>query len=263
MTLEQRGDQEAVVCYDKTTGRERWIHEYPASFYEAVGGPGPRATPTIIEGEVFSYGAEGDLVCLDLLTGQLKWHADALPDELKNVTWGLSSSPLVIENLVLVEAGGDDGDGLIAYERSTGEIVWKRPGVETIPPVDDQDRENRAGYGSPLLVTLHGVRQVLIFDGEGLRSHVPETGEELWFHEFRNSPGVNVAQPIIFDDGRVFLSQSYGVGCRMIQVGHESDTWSTETLWENLNMKCKFTSPVLHVRFSLWPRRGNSRLSRF
>lgn len=243
VTLEQRGASEAIVCYSAASGAERWLHEYPASFQEAMGGPGPRATPTIHDGAVYSYGAKGDLVCLDLATGELRWHADALPDGATNAEWGMSSSPLIVEDLAIVEAGGPEGDGLVAFERAGGDVVWERPGVERLR---DGAGRNRAGYSSPVLVTIGGVRQVLIFDGEGLRSHVPETGEELWFHEFSNGPGVNVAQPILLDGNRIFLSQSYSVGCRMIEVRHEDDQWQTDVLWDNLNMKCKFTSPVLH-----------------
>ena len=243
VTLEQRGENETVICYDGQTGAERWIHEYPASFYETVGGPGPRATPTVIDGEVYSFGAEGDLVCLSLADGDLRWHVDALPESANNVTWGLSSSPLIVDNLVIVEAGGPQGDGLIAYDRTTGDVVWQRPGVDALLTSVE---ENRAGYSSPVLATLHGVRQVVIFDGEGARGHVPETGEQLWFHEFKNDPGVNVAQPMFLDGGRIFLAQSYGVGCCMIEVAHGSGKWTTNKLWKNINMKCKFTSPVLH-----------------
>lgn len=243
VTLEQRGDNEAVVCYDARSGRERWLHEYPASFFEAMGGPGPRSTPTISEEAVFSLGAEGDLVCLDLATGELRWHVDALPEEAPNVEWGLSSSPLIVDNLVLVEAGGPQGDGLVAYDCATGDIVWQRPGAAAL---SGSTSGNRAGYSSPMLVTLHGVRLVMIFDGEGLRGHVPETGESLFFHEFRNGPGVNVAQPVGFEDGRIFLSQSYSVGCRMIRVTRAGEDWQSELVWENLNLKCKFSSPVLH-----------------
>jgi outer membrane protein assembly factor BamB len=242
VTLEQRGENEAIVCYSAATGDERWVHEYPARFYEPMGGLGPRATPTIFEDAVYSYGAEGDLFCLDLATGEVRWSIDTLVDGAKNVMWALSSSPLVVENMVIVEVGGPDGDGLAAFDRSTGEVIWERPGVARL---SEANVENRAGYSSPVLVELHGIRQILIFDGEGLRAHVPETGEQLWFHEFNNGAGVNVAQPILFEDGRIFLSQSYGVGCRMISVTHDAGEWQTETLWDNLNMKCKFTSPVL------------------
>jgi outer membrane protein assembly factor BamB len=246
VTLEQRGASEALVCYDADSGVERWVQEYPALFEEAMGGPGPRATPTVDGAEVFSYGAQGDLLCADLATGDIRWHVRALPENAANASWAMASSPLLIQNLVIVEAGGPQGDGLVAVDRTSGETIWERPGVQKLR---DGARNHRAGYSSPFLATLFGVRQVLIFDGQGLRSHVPETGEQLWFHEFFNDAGVNVAQPLILDGNRIFLSQSYGVGCRMIRLDHDDARWSTSVLWENLHMKCKFTTPVFHDGF--------------
>lgn len=247
VTIEQRGGNEVVVCYDGQTGGERWAFPYPALFSETLGGPGPRATPTIDQGTVYSLGALGDLIALDLATGSLRWHRDLLPEGLPVVEWGLCSAPLVIHEQVIVEVGGPEGDGLVSVHRDTGDVLWERPGVARLR---EPGAKNRAGYSSPVLVTIDGVEQVLIFDGEGLRSHVPETGEQLWFSPFRNDAGVSVAQPIVFDDGRIFLAMSYGVGCKMIRVSRDGERWrDPETLWENLHMKCKFTSPVLHEGF--------------
>lgn len=244
VTLEQRGENETVVCYDAATGYERWSYQYPARFSEVLGGVGPRATPTIDEGTVFSYGALGDLVALDLLTGDVKWSKDLLPEGLPVVMWGMSSSPLVIGEQVIVEVGGPDGDGLVSVHRDTGDVLWQRPGVDRL---SEPGADNRAGYSSPVSVVIQEVEQILIFDGAGLRSHDPVTGEQLWFAPFENSPGVNVAQPILFDDGRIFLSMSYTVGCEMIRVSRDGEQWNKpEVLWKNRNMKCKFTSPVLH-----------------
>ncbi len=244
VTLEQRGENEAIICYDASTGHERWVHEYPASFSEALGGWGPRATPTIDGNSVFSFGALGDAVAVDLLTGDERWSKDLLAENRSPVTWGMCGSPLVVAEQVIFVAGGPQGDGLVSLHRDTGDVIWQRPGVDLLnaPGV-----ENRAGYSSPQLATIDGIEQILIFDGEGLRGHDVSTGEQLWFHPFRNGAGVSVAQPVVFEDGRIFLSMSYGVGCTMIQVSRDGDAWAQpEELWSNKNMKCKFTSPVLH-----------------
>ncbi len=247
VTLEQRGDREAVVCYDAATGRERWLHEYPAHFQEAMGGPGPRSTPTIDGDDVFSLGAEGELCCLDLLTGEVRWSRDLLPSDAPNLTWALSSSPLVFGERVIVNPGGPEGDGLMAVNRQSGETLWQRPGVEKLR---EGATQNRAGYSSPALVTLNGIEQLLNFDGWGLRSYQPDDGTLLWEYEFQNGPGVNVAQPVVLGDDRVFLAASYGEGCRMIRTSFVDGSWSApEALWQNLNMRCKFTSPVLHEGF--------------
>ncbi len=247
VTLEQRGDNEAVVCYDATSGRERWVHEYPALFQEAMGGPGPRSTPTVDGADAFTIGAEGDLLCLNLADGAVRWSRDVLPPEAPNVQWAISSSPLVVGDLVIVNPGGPDGDGLMAVDRHSGETVWQRPGVARL--LEGSER-NWAGYSSPVMVTLLGVEQLLSFDGWGLRSYQLEAGTLLWEYEFQNGPGVNVAQPVILDETRIFLAASYGEGCRMIQVSRSGEAWDTpQTLWQNLNMRCKFTSPVLFEGF--------------
>ena len=104
VTIEQRKGNEAVVCYDTATGDELWSTSYPAAFKEMMGGPGPRATPTIADGEVYSLGAQGDLLCLDLKTGKKKWAVNILQDD-KNTQWAMSGSPLVFENLLIVNPG--------------------------------------------------------------------------------------------------------------------------------------------------------------
>ena len=93
------------------------------------------------------------------------------------------------------------------------------------------------------------VRQSLNFDGTGLRGHDPETGHGLWFHPHENGPAVNAAQPILLDDGRIFISCSYRVGGAMVQVAHEGNAWRVKELWKNENLRCKFSSPVLHEGF--------------
>ncbi len=278
VTIEQRNNDEAVICYQASTGRELWTHKYPARFWEAMGGPGPRSTPTIDGDLVFAQGATGELVCLELATGAVRWSKNLLTlYKLPNSEWGLTSSPLIVDHRVIANAGGRRGNGLVAFDRSTGDLLWSGVGVlpsplssvidsaapTPPPPADDsghaqvtESKRNRPGYSSPMLVTIAQVRQILNFDGTGLFGHDPETGRVLWFHPHENTPAVNAAQPILFEDGRIFISCSYDVGCAMLQVQgtvHSGDggdvTWDVKKLWDNKLMRCKFTSPVLHEGF--------------
>lgn len=268
VTIEQREQNEAVVCYRASTGQELWSHGYPASF-SALGGPGPRATPTIDGERVFSQGAAGDLICLDLATGSVHWSHNLMRQwGVPNSTWGFTSSPLVIENRVIANAGGIAGDGLVAYNKTTGELLWKGAGLTTgsVPqpttptevshPVlttsPDEDHPAPApgstsltGYCSPVLETLHGVPQIINFDGAALRGQDIATGRTLWSLPYRNGPAVNVAQPIVFEDGRIFISASYDVGSAMLQVSLDGDQWSVKRIWKSEKMRCKFTSPIL------------------
>jgi len=234
VTIEQRRENEAVVCYHAPTGQELWVYNHPAEFTEPLGGPGPRATPTIAGGKVYSLGAKGHLVCLELATGNKVWSADILNNNA-NIQWGMSGSPLVFDQMVVVNPGKQNGQAadraLLAFDRATGKPVWN-------------SGNQRAGYSSPQLATLSGRRQILIFDGGGVAGHDLLNGQELWRHEWKTMNDINVAQPIVLGGDRVFISSGYGVGCAMLKVSENNGQWLATPLWQNKNMRCKFTSPV-------------------
>ncbi len=234
ITIEQRAGQEAVACYDTGNGLERWVFNYPARFSEAMGGDGPRATPTVADGEVYALGATGHLACLDAATGKVKWQTEILDGE-PNIQWGMSGSPLVYDNLVVVNPGRQSDQAkdhaLVAYDRATGKPAWSAGNT-------------RAGYSSPQLATLAGRRQVLIFDSTGIGGYDAATGKELWrFDDWKTNQGINVAQPIVLDGDRVFISSAYGMGCTMLQV---AENGSVKQLWKNTKMRCRFTTPVAY-----------------
>jgi outer membrane protein assembly factor BamB len=237
VTIEQRGNEEAIVCYDTLTGKERWQHSYTARFTEVMGGEGPRATPTIADGRVYSLGATGVLVCLDFVTGKLQWSIDILNGN-KNVHWGMSGSPLVYDHLVVVNPGAQTdatkGRALAAYHRDTGQVVWTA-GSEP------------AGYSSPMLATLAGRRQIVLLDGRQLAGYDAIDGAQLWSYPWETQHGINVAQPLILDENRVFISAGYGMGCTMLQISYTDNQWAAKDLWgQKRTMRCKFTSPVYH-----------------
>src|SRR5215471_5464032 len=153
ITQEQRGDKEAVVCYDVLSGAVLWSYAYPAHFESSLAGEGPRATPTVAGGRVYTLGATGILNCLDLETGKSVWSKDIVQDNQSETNnWGISCSPLIVDDLVVVSAGGRNERSLVAYRAATGEFVWG-------------GGDNGAGYSSPLLTTLAGVSQILNFNG--------------------------------------------------------------------------------------------------
>jgi outer membrane protein assembly factor BamB len=237
ITLEQRRGDEAVVCYDRKTGNELWEYKYEDRFRksEPMGGDGPRATPTIDNGEVFSLGANGHLVCLDGANGKEKWTADILKDNgAKNTDWAMSGSPLVVGNLVIVNPGIDPNDNvghaLAAYDRATGKPVW-------------QSGTYRAGYSSPQLATLAGVEQVLLFDAGGLAGHDPITGKELWRYEWTTMMGMNIIQPVVIGGDRVFIA-SEPTGCALVRVRRDGDGFAVEELWKNRKLVMKFSNPI-------------------
>ena len=139
-----------VAAYDVQTGREIWTNAWNASFEESMGGDGPRATPTYHEGRIYALGAEGELRVLDAAKGTLVWRRNILSDNgAYNLSWGMSAAPLIVDDTVVVLPGGTRGSSVVAYRKATGDPVWKA--------LNDE-----ASYTSPMLVTLGGVRQLLV-----------------------------------------------------------------------------------------------------
>lgn len=234
VTIEQRGEEEMVVAYDLMTGSERWMRGYPGHFKESLGGNGPRATPTIADNEVFALGADGTLVALDLAEGTEKWKTNILKDaSAPNITWGMCGAPLVTSDKVIVNPGGSQAHGVVAYDRKTGKPVWHAG-------------NSKAAYASPIIATIAGQEMVLILDAAGVAGHHTGTGEELWRFPFPTFNGINVAQPLVLPGDQVFISAGYDAGSVLLQLKVESGKWSAIPIWQNKRLKCKFSSAVYH-----------------
>ena len=232
-TIEQRRQQEVVAAYDVDTGRELWTHGWPGEFVETLGGDGPRATPTYHEGRIFALGALGELQCLDARTGALVWRRNILTDnDAPNLQWGMSGAPLIVDDKVVVLPGGAGGKSVVAYHKATGEPVWKS--------LDDPQ-----AYTSPMLVTLGGVRQILVVSALRAAGLTVDEGRLLWDYPWVTQMAISVAQPLLLGHDRVFLSAAYGHGAAAVEVTRTGDAFSSRTIWENNRMKNKFTSSVL------------------
>ncbi len=236
VTQEQRGEQALVTAYDLRTGKILWAHADPGRFTSVVGGDGPRATPTVVDGKIYTLGADGLLNCLDGATGEVLWSHNVIEETGgQQVNWGRSSSPLVVDQRVIVPAGGP-GHSLVAYDKDTGKLVWAAG--------DDQ-----VSYASPVLAELHGVRQVLTVNQDWLVSHRLDDGQILFRHEWPGSSDANAStsQPVPLDGNRILLSKGYGIGSQLVQVHRDADgTFSTETLWAEARLlRTKLTNVVI------------------
>jgi outer membrane protein assembly factor BamB len=233
-TIEQRRGQEVIAAYDIETGRELWTHAYDAEFRESAGGDGPRATPTWHEGRVYSMGAQGDLRVVDAKTGKLVWSKNILSDNgASNLQWGMSASPLIVDDKVVVIPGGPSNKSVVAYNKLTGARVWGALG-------------DKAAYTSPMLVTLGGRRQILAVTESRAVGLTVENGSLLWEFPWTTSFGVNSAQPIIIDANRFIISAGYGHGAAMVEVAASGGGLAARKVWENIFLKNKFNSSVLH-----------------
>ena len=236
-TIEQRGSQEVAAAYDLRTGRELWTTAWSALFHEPMGGDGPRATPTWNDGRVYALGGSGELRCLDETTGTTAWRTNILEDSgAANLQWGMAASPLVVDDTVVVLPGGPNGRSIVAYDRRTGTRRWSA--------LDDQ-----AGYSSPMLATIGGVRQMLVFSASRLVGVTPGEGRVLWEYPWKTDPEVNAAQPVIIPPNRVFLSSGYGTGGAVIELTSSSSGFTVREVWRNNRMKNQFTSSIFHDGF--------------
>ncbi len=237
-TQEQRGEQELVTCYDLLSGRLLWSHANPVRFTEWQGGDGPRSTPTLSHGKVFALGATGILKSLDAASGEVIWSRDVLKEnQLPNLTWGMSCSPLVFDDLVVVTGGAAHGPTVLAYDRHTGAPRWKAG-------------TDKASYSSPVLATLTGRAVVLSANAATLTAHDPASGRVVLQYPWTDDKRPKAAQPAVLDGDRVFLSAGYGMGCVMLQVTAVRDGELTaRPLWKNLRMKTQFNSVSVHDGF--------------
>ncbi len=236
-TQEQRGDDEVVACYDATTGAQVWMHRDPARFFESNAGAGPRGTPTLGNGRIFTFGATGILNALDAGSGAVVWSRDAASDtegspsmsgeKRKIPDWGFSSSPLVVDDVVIVAVGGQ----LVAYDVATGKPRWSGPA-------------GGASYSSPHLVTIDGISQVLLMSGVGATSVAPADGQRLWEHPWPG--GFPLVQPALTAEGDILIAASGTSGIRRIAVAHGPGGWTAEKRWGTAGLKPYFNDFVVH-----------------
>lgn len=241
VTIEQRGENEAVVAYDARSGAELWVHRYPTLFSEAMGGDGPRATPTIDDHLVFALGANGRLSCLKLANGELIWQQDILKNGAEdNLEWGMSGSPLLLGDLVIVNPGASmstTGEALVAYDRQTGDLVW---GVG----------DSTAGYASPALARIDGVEQIIILDGQGAAGYASDGSAELWRFPWETQGGINCSQPIMVTPNRVLITAGYTMGSALLALSKDAEgTWTAEPVWVKSTLRGKFSTPIAHNGF--------------
>ncbi len=237
-TQEQRGEEEVVSCYELLTGRLLWAHADRARFSEWQGGLGPRATPTVEGGRVYAMGATGILNCLDAETGRREWSREVLGEnQLANLLWGVSGSPLLVEDAVIVTGGLSPGPTLLAYRRATGEPLWKAG-------------TDKASYSSPSLATLAGRRVVLSVNATSFTAHDPATGAVLLDFPWADEKWPKAAQPVVIEEDRVFLAAGYGLGCMLLKITAGGDGRLAATqLWKNLRMKTQFNSVAVRDGF--------------
>jgi outer membrane protein assembly factor BamB len=247
------GDEEVVECLEADNGKGVWKYKTPTNYDDPLGkGNGPRSTPLIAGGRVYTLSPGGLLLCLQMEDGKRVWQKALLEEyTVPPSFFGVGTSPLIEGNLVLVNVGGRDA-GIVAFDKHTGKEAWKAT-------------SQGASYASPVAVALDGVRHALFFTRDGLVSVDPANGQVRFTKRWRAriNASVNAATPIVFDD-KIFLSTCYNTGAILLRAKKDS----VEDLWTNdESLSCHFNTPVylnghlygFHGREDLPPEGGRLR----
>jgi outer membrane protein assembly factor BamB len=231
VVIAREGDQEVVRAIDLASGKEIWRAAYPAPFEVNPAarshGPGPKSTPAIAQGRVFTLGIGGILSAFDLASGKLLWRVPApavLPD------YGTASSPLVDGNTVIVHVGGYENGALTAFDAATGKPRWQWTG-------------DGPGYGSPIVATFGGVRQVIAQTQKLLVGLDASTGSLLWQMPFTTEFDQNAFTPVVFED--LLIVGGIDWPLTAIRPKVDDGTWIGETAWTNPQTPMFMSSPVL------------------
>jgi outer membrane protein assembly factor BamB len=230
-TQEQRGEDEVVSCYKVSTGEPVWRHKDRARFWESNAGAGPRGTPTLANGRVYTFGGTGIVNALDAGTGAVYWSRNAAADTgAKTPGWGFASSPLVLGDTVIVAAAGY----LVAYDTASGNPRWYGP-------------KTGSGYSSPHRATIGGVEQVVFLNGAGAIGVSPTDGKVLWEHKW---PGDAIVQPGLTPEGDVLIGSATGmngnIGMRRVALTQGPDGWTVQERWTTTGIKPYFNDFVVH-----------------
>jgi outer membrane protein assembly factor BamB len=229
-------DKETIECLEARAGKSLWIYSYLTSYRDDFGfDEGPRATPAIAEGKVYTYGAEGVLTCLDFATGRKIWTVNAKTEfHAAKGFFGIACSPLIEGNAVLLIVGGRDAAGIVAFDRVNGNTLWKISNDE-------------ASYASPVACNIGGRRIAFFLTRSHLIAADPTNGKALFQFPFRPaiSSSVSAATPLLADD-MVFVSACYGAGALLLKIrGTEF-----QKVWESdQSLSAHYATPVRYQGF--------------
>lgn len=229
-TLGARGNTEYVIAYDMATGKQLWAREHGRRFSNDRG-DGPRATPTIEGDKLYAFGASGDLSAMDAASGKTLWSVNVLKQfGGSNIRWGLSESPLVLSDRILVNAGAP-GASIVAVRKSDGAPLWK-------------SQRDEAGYSSAVIHQAGGVTEAIYFTAERALGLDVSDGRLLWSYDKVANRTANIATPIVRDN-RVFLSSGYGTGAALLSLTPGGNGIAAKEVYFTRDMRNHHASSVL------------------
>ena len=216
-------DRDIVYCLDAVTGKERWRQSYPCPRLAKQHEGGPAATPTVEGDAVYVFSKNGDVLRLNAETGKIVWHKNIRTElGLQELTWYFSGSPVIVDDLVILNAGTAG----VALNKADGRVVW-------------QNGKGAGGYATPVPYTYGGRKCIAMFGASDLFGIEAATGKILWRHEWKTSYDINSADPIVVGD-RIFISSGYNKGCALLKLGNDKVT----EIYSNRNMRNQCNSSV-------------------
>lgn len=213
-----------VFCLHAEDGGLIWKSSYPAAASKSYG-TGSRATPWIDDDRVYTFGRSGDLVCWNLLDGKKRWHQNVHNEGGEETGWGHSSTPLVFESIIVVNAGGTART--IAYNKMDGTVIWK-------------SGAGPAGYSAVTKMLMDGDPVILAYHGDGLAALHPSDGTILWDTSWETRSDVNASTPVVTGD-KIFITSSYGKGGQLLKVDREG----VEVQWKNKAIASHHSDPFI------------------
>jgi outer membrane protein assembly factor BamB len=229
-TQAKRGLRDGVVCLDAKDGQENWFFDAVPSYIDTQKhGSGPRSTPTYHQGKLYCLFPMGELFCLTT-GGKKVWQANIFKDTgAKNLAgqvfyWGVSMSPLVDGDLVIVQPGGTKNNSVAAYHKDTGKLAWTA-GSDPI------------GYASPIAITVGGQKQLIVPTGQSVLGIESTKGQVLWRFPFGNEFNATCATPVWSND-LLFISAAYGTGSAALEIippdkNGAAKNWTVRAKWKN------------------------------
>lgn len=235
ITMANRSGYQVALAVDLASGSFVWETKLAPVYQNQMGGAGPRATPTVDGNLVYAYSGEGVLSALKTVGGKLIWRKD-LPRQMRTqpAEYGMASSPLIVDDKVIVHVGGDQG-AVVALDKMTGKGIWK-------------SGAGPAGYSSPMLLNVAGKKQVVSLLGDKVIGIDPYTGKLLWSYEFITDYSCNTANPIAIE-GDVLISAGENHGSVRLKVSESSGTYNVTEVWASLGpkscMRSEWQTPLL------------------
>lgn len=223
---------ERVHCFDEKNGKELWTHVYDCPYRDVSYEAGPRASVAIDDDRAYSLGTMGHFFCLDAASGSVLWKKDLLAEyKIRMPIWGISCSPLIEGGRVIVQIGGEDGAGIVAFDKKSGREAWRA--------LDDG-----ASYSAPIVIEFKGKRTLVCYTAAHVAGLDPQTGQVRWKHPFPPKQMViGIATPV-FHRGMIFVTNFFD-GSLLLRLN--PDNVSVEQVWQRAGPSEKDTDSLQSI----------------